>query len=311
MFNYIADWKNQRPNLPLSKGLIWPLFVFFWRGGGCINNLFHSIEEAVELIGEGDLVAVSGNMEMSPMTLIEEIIRQGIHGLDLLFPGAATINADLLIGAKVAKTIEFTQISLGEFGNAPNFRREVEKKGLRCLEHACPTVVAGLQAGAQGIPFMPVRGLLGTDYLHIRPDFKVISNPYDEEEQIVLVPAIRPHIAIFHAYQADTLGNIVASPLQNNLLLAQASRKVIVSVEDVVKPSALQRQLGTFIPSIYLSSIVHLPGGAYPTGCSGYYPLDATKLRDYARQGKKEEGWQSYLHHWIREDKWTTHLTNN
>ena len=202
-----------------------------------MQDQFQSIEEAIRVVGEGDVVAVSGNMEMSPMALIRELIRRDIHGLHLLFPGAAAINADLLIGAGVAEKIEFTQITLGEYGYALNFRREVEKKGLLCLEHACPTVVAGLQAGAQGIPFMPVRGLLGTDYLKVRPDFKVISNPFQEEEEIVLVPAIRPDVLIFHAYQADTEGNVVASGLQNNRLLAQAARKVIVTVEEVVEPS--------------------------------------------------------------------------
>lgn len=150
---------------------------------------FLSLTVAVNLIEDGMTLAISGNMEMSPMALIREVIRAEKRSLSLVCVGAA-INADLLLGSSSVRTVEFSQISMGEFGFAPHFRRRFEKGSIEGLEHACPSLISAIQAGAMGIPFIPVRGLIGTDYMNIRPDFKQITNPYDEQEQIVIVPAI-------------------------------------------------------------------------------------------------------------------------
>lgn len=150
-----------------------------------------------------------------------------------------------------------------------------------------------------GVPFLPVRGLLGTDYLRVRPDFKVISNPYNADEQIVVVPAIRPDVAVFHAYQADTLGNVVASKIQNNRMLAQASKVAIATVEEIVAPEDLDRSRGVFIPSMFITAVVHAPMGAHPTRCPGYYPVDVAHMKLYAEMSKSPERFAEYLNEFV------------
>jgi glutaconate CoA-transferase subunit A len=260
---------------------------------------FQNLEDVVSLVGSYDFIAISGDMKMSPMSFIREMVRQKIQDVTLLFPGAAAINADFLIGARVARQVEFSQISLGEFGFAPNFRREVEMYGLRCVDHSCPALLAGLQAGAMGIPFIPVRGLIGTDYLQVRHDFKVIVNPFNTKEDIAVVPAIQPDIAVFHALQADTLGNVVVSRTQNNHILAQAATSVIVTVEEVVEPAELKRDRGVFIPATHITAVVHAPYGAHPTGCDDYYPIDSAHIRAYAKITKTREGFANYLKKYV------------
>ncbi|OCT12108.1 hypothetical protein A8709_30105 [Paenibacillus pectinilyticus] len=261
-----------------------------------------SIQEAVAQIPDGTKLAVSGNMEMSPMALIREIIRAKRRELYLVCVGAAAVNADMLIGAGAVSTVEFSQISMGEYGFALNFRRKFEQAAIAGLEHACPTLTAAIGAGASGIPFIPVRGLIGTGYMKIRPDFHIVPNPYNAEERIAVVPAIRPDAAIFHGYKADTLGNVLAHPSQNNRLLAQASGRTFATVEEIVTPDALRKEAshsGSFIPALYLSGVIHAPGGALPTACPGYYEIDEREISIYMEKSASEETFQSYLQEYI------------
>ncbi|MEW9702698.1 CoA transferase subunit A [Paenibacillus sp. SI8] len=260
-----------------------------------------TLQEAVALIPDGSKLAISGNMDMSPMALIREIIRAQKRNLYLICVGAAAVNADLLIGARAVSTVEFSQITMGEYGFGLNFRRHFEKGSITGLEHACPTLTAAIQAGAMGIPFIPVRGLVGTDYMRIRPDFQTITNPYDKKEQIAIVPAIRPDVAIFHGYKADTLGNVIADPLQNNRLLAQAARVTIASVEEIVTPEELRRETGTYIPAMYLSGVVHAPLGASPTSCPGRYDIDGEHISIYMEASKLEATFNEYLRKFVFE----------
>lgn len=261
-----------------------------------------SIQEAVAQIPDGTKLAVSGNMEMSPMALIREIVRAKKRELYLVCVGAAAVNADLLIGAGVVSTVEFSQISMGEYGFGLNFRRKFEQGVVTGLEHACPTLTAALGAGAAGIPFTPVRGLIGTGYMQIRPDFHEIKNPYNAEERIAIVPAIRPDVAIFHGYKGDTLGNVIAHPAQNNRLLAQASVKAFATVEEIVSPEELLREANhgvAFIPSLFLSGVVHARGGALPTACPGYYEADDAGISNYMEASIADAAFEEYVKSFI------------
>ena len=94
-------------------------------------------------------------------------------------------------------------------------------------------MLMALQAGASGVSFAPVPGLLGSDLLRWRPDFRVVDDPYRPGEKIVLVPAIRPDFALLHGRRADLDGNVVIGTSYDDRLVAQASRRVIYSVGTV------------------------------------------------------------------------------
>ncbi|WP_162463025.1 CoA transferase subunit A [Paenibacillus psychroresistens] len=257
---------------------------------------FIGISEAVSLINNRAVIAVSGNMDMSPMAIIREIIRSELKQLHLLCSGSVAINADILIGAGIIDTIELSHITLGEFGFAPHYRRAAENGIVKTLDHSCPGFAAGLQAAVMGLPFMSVQGMLGTDYLKVRADFKVISNPFPPYQDIVLVPPIQPDVSIFHAYQADRSGNVIVNKMQNNRVLAQASKQVIVSVEEIVEVGHLNHSLGTLVPSQYITAIVEAPYGAYPTSCTPYYSMDRDYILKYVEASKSTEAFERYLH---------------
>ncbi len=148
---------------------------------------------------------------------------------------------------------------------------------------------------------MPVRGVLGSSYMDIRDDFKTVSNPYDQQEQLAVVPAITPDVSIFHAYQADMSGNILTEPPQNISLLAQATqRAVIVTVEELVGQLDWTPNR-SLVPARYIKAIVHAPGGAHPTSCRDYYPIDTSHIREYIKSAKDPVQWKQYLQKYIFE----------
>lgn len=150
------------------------------------------------------------------------------------------------------------------------------------------------------VPFAPVRGLLGTDYMKIRPDFLRIANPYSPEEEIALVPALTPDVAVFHGFRGDRFGNVVTTDTADAKLIAQAARRVIATVEEVAAGNlAEEPRLGVLVPGVHVTAVVHAPHGAHPTACAGYYGDDADHLRAYMRAAESDESFQAYLEHFV------------
>ncbi len=161
-------------------------------------------------------------------------------------------------------------------------------------------LLAGLQAGVMGLPFMPVRGIVGTDYIAVRQDFKMIKNPYGED-QVVLVPPLRPDIALIHSFAADTEGNVLVDHFENDPLLARASRQVYASTEQILPAGTLKSMEGTFIPAHYIEGVILLPGGARPTGCRGFYPYGEESLHAYLQAAGKKDTFLSYVDRLLQE----------
>jgi glutaconate CoA-transferase subunit A len=150
-----------------------------------------------------------------------------------------------------------------------------------------------------GLPFLPVRGLIGTDYLRVRPDFKIIKNPYGEDE-LVAVPAIRPDLLLMHAYKADAYGNVLTDKRESDPLLARAADRVVATVEEIV-PSLQPEADKIIIPGIYVDAVVHCPGGARPTACPGYYEIQDAEIRRYLQAAQTPEAFRQYLEEFLSE----------
>jgi len=150
------------------------------------------------------------------------------------------------------------------------------------------------------VPFVPVRGLLGTDYMKVRPDFKEIANPYDPREPIAIVPAIAPDVAVFHGWRADRSGNVVASQAADAKLIAQASRRVIATVEELVDDNLAEQPVrGALVPGIHVTAVVHAPRGAHPTACHGRYPVDRAHLQEYIEAAQSDAAFKRYLDRYV------------
>lgn len=260
------------------------------------------LERLSAMIPDGASLALAPDYSGCALELVRHLIRRDVHDLHLIGVPQLGLQADLMIGARLVRCVESAAVSLGEAGPAPCFTRAVKEGRLQLKDSTCPVIHAGLQAAEKGIPFMPIRGILGSDLVNQRPDWKVIDNPYKDEthtgqDPILLVPAIRPDIALFHAALADRAGNVWIGVRRELMLMAHAARCTIVTVEEVTETSLLdddQLAAGT-IPALYIDAIGEAPGGAKPIGLRGRYEPDRAHIRAYAEAAATETGFRRYL----------------
>src|ERR1700722_5746876 len=190
-----------------------------------------TLDEALAPIGDGCMLAVPRESSGAPMAATRALIRRGVKHLHLVALPTSTLQADLLIGAGCIETLETSAVSLGEFGPAPRFNAAILGGTIRMLDATCPALHAQFQAAEKGVPFMPLRGLIGSDVLAHRPDWKVIDNPFGNNDPIVLLPALKPDVALFHAPMADRDGNVWIGQQRDLALMAHAAAKTVVTVE--------------------------------------------------------------------------------
>ena len=157
----------------------------------------------------------------------------------------------------------------------------------------------GLQAGAHNLPFIPVLGLLGTDLMKIRDDLKAVTDPYSGEDYVV-VPPIRPDVAVIHGLTGDRFGGITVLGARNDRLLATAARKTIAVVEALVEPDEVLPGLQeVYVAPLHIDAVVVAPGGAHPTACPGRYEADAAHLAAYVAAAKDAAAFRAYLDTYI------------
>src|SRR5512133_4192087 len=141
-----------------------------------------SLDQALAPITDGCLLAVPRDVSGVAMAATRALIRRGVERLHLVALPTSSLQADLLIGAGCVATIETSAVSLGEFGPAPRFTAAVMAGTIAVKDATCPALHAGFQAAEKGVPFMPLRGLLGSDLLAHRPDWTVIDNPFGNDD---------------------------------------------------------------------------------------------------------------------------------
>ena len=153
----------------------------------------------------------------------------------------------------------------------------------------------GLQAGVQNLPFIPVLGLLGSDYLKYRSDLKTVKDPYTGKEYIAY-PAIIPDISLIHAYKGDRFGGLTTHAYREDRLVAMAAKKTIAVVEELVEPDEVVPGLyEIYVSPFHIDAVVVAPGGAHPTACPGKYETDYKHLDEYVAASKDEASFQEYL----------------
>ena len=150
---------------------------------------------------------------------------------------------------------------------------------------------------------MPLRGILGSDLLAHREDWRVIENPFAAGDAIVALPAIKPDVALFHASLADAQGNVFVGRRRELMTMAHASKQSFVTVEEISEKSLLEdeRLAAGVIPALYISGIIKVKSGAWPLGLWNAYREDEAFLRRYAALAKTEEGFAEVLARWLEE----------
>ena len=256
------------------------------------------IPSLARLIEPGMQIALPVDYAVVSMAMTHALIARGAGDLDLVCVPTGGLQADMLIGAGLVRSVETSAMTLGEAGGAPCFNRAVRDGSIILRDSTCPAIHAGLTAAQKGAPFSAMRGLIGTDVLRHRPDWCVIDNPFGPGgDPVVLVPAIQPDVAIFHAAMADRAGNVWIGRRRELATMAYAARRTIVTAERVIDGDLFETEImaaGT-LPALYVDAIGIAPKGAWPYGLWGEYPADTGELLRYAGSAKTDAGFAAYL----------------
>jgi glutaconate CoA-transferase, subunit A len=264
-----------------------------------------SIDDLIAPITDGCTLVVPREVSGVPMAATRAMIRRGVRRLHLVALPTSSLQADLLIGAGCVETLETSAVSLGEFGPAPRFSAAVVARTIKMKDATCPALHAALQASEKGVPFMPLRGLVGSDVLKHRSDWKTIDSPFGDNDPIVLLPAIKPDVALIHAPMADAVGNVWIGRQRELATMAHAADRTVATVEMVQDGNFLDDPIlaaGT-LPGFYVDGIAVAQRGAWPLPLPDYYGADADHLALYARMAATEEGFREYLAKFIHEKK--------
>lgn len=255
-----------------------------------------SADDLAARIPDGAMVAVAKE-PLSPVALARALIRRGAKDLHLVTVPTATYVADLLVGSGCVKLVETSGISLGEFGPAPRFTAAVKAGAVAIKDSTCPAVYAALQAGEKGQPFAPLRGLIGSDVFEKRGDYLAIENPFAAGDEIAILPALRPDVALIHADQADRFGNIWVGGRHELKTLAHAAHRTIATVEEIIEGDLRDdpAKAANLIGDLYVDAVAEAPGGAWPTAAPGRYPVDEAHIASYARLARDEGAFDEYL----------------
>jgi glutaconate CoA-transferase, subunit A len=258
---------------------------------------FISVAELAARIPDGSLLALPPDHVGVAMAATRALIRRGARNLRLLTVPTGGYQVDLLVGAGIVGEIETAGVALGEAESAGRFIAVAKAGSVVIRDSTCPAIHAGLQASEKGVPFMPLRGILGSDLVAFRPDWRVVDNPYGNADPILLLPALRPDIALFHAALADRRGNVWIGRRRELVTMAHAAATSFVTVEEITEDDLLERDATAAgsLSSLYVGAIAEARNGAWPLGLAERYAPDHEHLAAYAEAAKSDVAFHGYL----------------
>jgi len=275
------------------------------------------LPEAAALIPDGATVSFGGfTTQRHPMALVYELIRLRRRNLYLMghSPGG---DWDVLIGAGCVKRVELAYEADEAFNTVgPRWRAAVERGQIEFEDYSNFAMASRFAAGAMGIPFMPIRSLLGSDLLAketLTPEQRaadprtavkkaaVIASPFDPGEQLVLVPAIHTEFAVIHVQKASAEGIIrIEGQTFADVQQALCAAVVIVTAEEIVDDDALRREPERNpLPYFAVHHVCHVPWGAHPYAVYNYYDYDPQQLKLYHDSAGDDAAYAQYLDRFV------------
>ncbi len=263
-----------------------------------------TLKEAVKLVPDGAHLFWGGfGFQRPPMAFAHELVRQKKRNLTIYTCGSE-MDLDILSGACVVSHLELAFYAIEGIGLVPNIQRRIREGAIEIEDYSNLAMALRFLGGALGVPFMPLKSMLGTDLL-AKSRFKpkkaeVMTCPFSGEK-VVLVPSVRPDFSIVHASRVDIEGNAQIDGIKGeDVEGARAGKKVIVLAEEIVNSEFIRaRPDQTVIPNIYVTHVVECPWGSHPMMVYNYYDYDFQHVRMYYDQCKTEEGWRKYCEEYI------------
>ena len=251
-------------------------------------SVVRSLAELAGCVDDGDTVAFGGKtIHRAPMAFVRELVRQEASDLHLM--GLAnSMDVDLLCATGQAASAYYGYVGFEAFGLAPNFRRACEESTLDPREGTCYTVATMLRGAKQGVPFLPIAGLDGSDLLDVSDEwFTETTDPFTGESTVA-VRTVAPDVGVIHAKEADEEGNVrVGGADLTEQLVARASKRVLVTAERIVDTETFRERPGeTDVPGFLVDGVAEVPHGAHPLACAETYDYDADHIEEYLSLSK-------------------------
>jgi glutaconate CoA-transferase subunit A len=275
------------------------------------------LQEAAALVPDGATLSFGGfTTQRHPMAFVHELIRLKRRNL-YLFGHSPGGDWDILIGAGCVKRVELAYEADEAFNTVgPRWRKAVERGEIEWEDYSNFSMVARFTAGAMGIPFMPVRSLLGSDVSGreaLTPDERaadprtakkkihIMDSPFDPADRVALVPAIHTEFAVLHVQKATAGGTVrIEGQSFADIQQALAADTVIVTAEEIVEEDDLRRTPEQNpIPFFAVKHVCLVPFGAHPYAVYNYYDYDPLQLREYHESARDEAAFRAYLQKYV------------
>ena len=269
-----------------------------------------SISEAIaKYVNDGDSVYAAGFTHLIPFAAGHEIIRQ--HKRDLVLARATPdLIYDQMTAAGCARKVIFSYMGNPGVGSLRIVRSAIEQSKLEWEEYSHFGMITRLQAGASGLPFLPMNQTAATDLEKVNPNIKRIADPYGGKD-VIVVPALNPDVAIVHVQRADKEGNAhLWGIIGEQKEAAFAAKKVILTAEEIVDESVIRSDPNrTLIPSIVVDAVCAAPYSCHPSYAQGYYDRDNEFYLQWDKISESADAVKSYLDEWVygvqdREEYW-------
>ena len=240
-----------------------------------------------------------------PFAVTHELIRQGLQNLNMIAP-ISDISTDMLIGSGCVKTVTGAWVGNVSGGMGHNYRRAAEKgipNSIKINDYSNFSIGMAFFAGAYGLPYIPVKSILGSDITKSNTSIKMSTNPFsDELEPVALVPALKPDIAFLVVQRSDRFGN---SHIWGSTGLTQeasiAAEKIIVLADQIVEPEVIASDPGrVLIPGFGVNAVCHVPAACHPSPLIGRWRRDHEFFHHYHQQTRDLSGFEIWCNQWVR-----------
>jgi glutaconate CoA-transferase subunit A len=268
------------------------------------------LSEAVRnFVKDGDLVYAAGFTHLIPFAAGHEIIRQGIRELTLA-RATPDLIYDQMVAAGCARKVVFSYMGNPGVGSLRFVRAEIEAGKLEWEEYSHFAMISRLQAGASGLPFIPMNPTAAIDLELANPNYSHVTDPYSGKE-VVVVPPLKPDVAIVHVQRADQNGNAqIWGIIGEQKEAAFAAKRVILTAEEIVSEDIIRSDPNrTLIPGFIVNAVCHVPYCSHPSYTQGYYDRDNAFYLEWDNISKSREALLAWLDEWVygvkdRDEYW-------
>ena len=259
-----------------------------------------SLSEAIQnYVHDGDTVYAAGFTHLIPFAAGHEIIRQRRKDLTLA-RATPDLIYDLMVAAGCARKVIFSYSGNPGVGSLKWLREGIQNGTLEWEEYSHFGMISRLQAGASGLPFMPMHQTGAVDLERVNPQYRRVKDPYGGDD-VIVVPALNPDVAIVHVQRADSEGNAhIWGILGEQREAAFAAKHVILTAEEIVDESVIRSDPNrTLIPAMIVDAVCHVPYCAHPSYTQGYYDRDNALYLAWEEISKDEASVNAYLDEWV------------